>query len=308
MSARLADDPAGRGRRRALPGSRRRRPEARHQFLRALVGELERRGLDDRAEPALGGHPVCLFSSFNFDAAPAALRAPGRKDGAPRRRADRRVPRLRRRHRPEDRRAERGARERDGGAVALQPREAPGARPRAALACRDFEHGRPGALPPAGRARAARRQEGEGGRDELVQQRPQGYGDALWLDRNLDPDRYELTFVGRAPARFKRIRVVGPVASTSRAAARQHDLYLAPSRDDPARTPCSRRSPAVTRGVPRAVPSELVGDAGLPFREDDGSEVLDRLVASSTSGARRSGAVARDVADRYLVLELERPA
>ena len=26
-----------------------------------------------------------------------------------------------------------------------------------------------------------------------------------WLDRNLDPERYEMTFVGRAPARFERI-------------------------------------------------------------------------------------------------------
>ena len=38
-----------------------------HQFLRALVAELERRGLVVELNPDLAGTTVCLFNSFNFD-------------------------------------------------------------------------------------------------------------------------------------------------------------------------------------------------------------------------------------------------
>src|SRR5437763_3722324 len=38
-----------------------------NQFLLALVGELERRGLDVEVNRLSGGTPACLFNSFNFD-------------------------------------------------------------------------------------------------------------------------------------------------------------------------------------------------------------------------------------------------
>ena len=38
-----------------------------HQFLRALVGELERRGLAIEVGTISGDTPACLFNSFNFD-------------------------------------------------------------------------------------------------------------------------------------------------------------------------------------------------------------------------------------------------
>ena len=38
-----------------------------HQFLRALVAELERRGLVVELNRISRGTPVCLFNSFNFD-------------------------------------------------------------------------------------------------------------------------------------------------------------------------------------------------------------------------------------------------
>src|SRR5919204_2409941 len=38
-----------------------------NQFLLALVGEFERRGLDVEVNRLSGGTPACLFNSFNFD-------------------------------------------------------------------------------------------------------------------------------------------------------------------------------------------------------------------------------------------------
>ena len=57
------------------------------QFLRALVGELERRGLKVASNKVLRGTRACLFNSFNFDfgrlrrAARPGLRMVHRVDG-----------------------------------------------------------------------------------------------------------------------------------------------------------------------------------------------------------------------------------
>ena len=66
----------------------------------ALVGELRARGLAVEENRISGGTPACLFNSFNFDF--HRLRRFSRErcaHGAPCRRADRRLSRLRRRHR-----------------------------------------------------------------------------------------------------------------------------------------------------------------------------------------------------------------
>jgi glycosyltransferase involved in cell wall biosynthesis len=133
-----------------------------------------------------------------------------------------------------------------------------------------------------------------------------------WLDRNLDFDRYELTFVGRAPVHFERIRVVGPVPSEEVARLlREQDVYLAPSRDDP----CSNALlEALACGLPAVYRDsgghpELVGDGGLPFHEDpDVPDVLARLLGDLEERRRaiRVPALA-DVADAYLALLGLRP-
>ncbi len=134
-----------------------------------------------------------------------------------------------------------------------------------------------------------------------------------WLDRNLDWDRYELTFVGQSPVSFERIRTVGPVDSAAVAELlRAHDVYIAASRDDP----CSNALlEALACGLPAAFLAsgghpELVGEGGLPFREDEElPSVLDRLVAEleERRAAISTPAIA-DVADRYLeVLGLASP-
>ena len=146
-----------------------------HQFLRALVRELEGRGLAVEPNRISGGTPACLFNSFNFDFRRLRRFArTGRADGAPGRRPDRRVPGLRRRHRRADRGDQRRARRRDDPPVPLLAREAPRARVRAARPGRDPERGRPGDLPSARGARAARGQAGPARRDQLVGQPAEG--------------------------------------------------------------------------------------------------------------------------------------
>lgn len=104
-----------------------------------------------------------------------------------------------------------------------------------------------------------------------------------WLDEHLDWERFEFTFVGRSPVKFKNIRMVAPVPSIELAQIlRQQDLYITASQDDP----CSNSllealscgNPAVylkSGGHP-----EIVKQAGLGF--DSAEEIptlLEQLAA-----------------------------
>ena len=111
-----------------------------------------------------------------------------------------------------------------------------------------------------------------------------------WLDRNLDFDLFEVTFAGNTEATFKRIQVVGPLASGPLAdLLRAHDVYLAASRDDPS-------SNALLEGLACGLPAaflrsgghpELVGKAGIGFGDaEEVPEVLARLASEMTDGAR----------------------
>jgi glycosyltransferase involved in cell wall biosynthesis len=119
--------------------------------------------------------------------------------------------------------------------------------------------------------------------------------------------------VGRAPVEFQHAKTVGPVPTEEVAALlRGHDIYLAPSRDDP----CSNALlEALACGLPAAYLAsgghpELAGDAGLPFSSPaELPDVLDRLLARL--GERRAAIAIpslADVAGRYMaVLGLLRP-
>jgi len=126
-----------------------------------------------------------------------------------------------------------------------------------------------------------------------------------WLDRNLDFERFELTFVGRSSGHYERIRTTGALASGPVAEElRRHDVYIAASRNDP----CSNALlEALACGLPVAYREsgghpELVGDAGLPFSEPEELRGVLEQLARELADRRSAITVTSlsDVADRYL--------
>jgi glycosyltransferase involved in cell wall biosynthesis len=110
-----------------------------------------------------------------------------------------------------------------------------------------------------------------------------GKGAAIyeWMDRNLDPARYEFTFVGNCPVKLRHARMVEPLPSDGLAALlREHDVYITASRNDP----CSNALiEALSCGVPALYYDsgghpELTQFGGLPFqRPTEIPGLLDRL-------------------------------
>ena len=277
------------------------------QFLRALVGELERRGLDVEIDRVSGRTPVCLYNSFNFDF--ARLRRFARSDCRMVHRVDGPIGVYRGFDDGTDRRILEINRLAD--ATVLQSRYSLEEHRELGLELRE-----PTVItnavdpsifhPPAGREPLA------GRRVRVVvtswSDNPRKGSDTLqWLDRNLDHARYELTFAGRAPVTFDRVRTVGPLPSRELAELlRTQDVYLAASLHDP----CSNALlEALACGLPAAYAAsgghpELVGEGGLPFdRADELPGVLDRLV---TELDERRAAISipslAEVADRYLAV------
>jgi glycosyltransferase involved in cell wall biosynthesis len=277
-----------------------------HQFLRALERELTNRGLDVEQNRLSGGTPACLFNSFNFD-----------------------FDRLRRFVRGECRMVHRvdgpigvyrGFDDGTDEAIAEVNRELADStvfQSRFSLE-KHVELGLelrdpvviPNSVDPAIFHRPEQREPLEGRKVRVIAMSwsdnvRKGGKTLAWLDRELDWDRYELTFVGRTSMPLERIRAVGPVDSDEVAERlRRHDVYIAASRDDP----CSNALlEALACGLPAAFLEsgghpELVGEGGLPFHADEEiPEVLDRLVAG-IDGFRAAISVPSiaSVADRYL--------
>jgi glycosyltransferase involved in cell wall biosynthesis len=277
-----------------------------HQFLRALARELSGRGLELEENRLSAGTTACLFNSFNFDFrrlrrfAQAGVRMVHRVDGP--------IGVYRGFDDGTDRRvADLNAELADAtvfqSRYSLEKHRELGFELREPVVI-------PNAVDPAIFHPPERAEPLDGRKVRLIatswSSNPRkGSETFVWLDRNLDWDRYELTFVGQAPARFERIRSLGPVGSAEVAGLlRGHDLYVASSRDDP----CSNALlEALACGLPAAFLEsgghpELVGEGGLPFRADDElPAVLDRLVEEID---RRRAAISvagiSDVADRYL--------
>lgn len=120
-----------------------------------------------------------------------------------------------------------------------------------------------------------------------------------------DRDRYEFTFVGRAPQPLDGVRQVEPLPSRELAEElRAHHLYVAPSLNEP----CSNALlEALACGLPvlyrrSGSHAELVGEAGLGFDdEDDAPRQLERLAQEldERRAEIRTPQLA-EVADRYL--------
>jgi glycosyltransferase involved in cell wall biosynthesis len=277
-----------------------------HQFLRALVGELSRRGLTVELNRISAGTKACLFNSFNFDF--RRLRRFARGDVRFIHRVDGPIGTYRGFDDGTDARiAEINQRLADAtivqSAYSLEAHHSLGIElvdPRPIVNAVDptIFH------PPSTREPLA------GRRVRVIasswSDNPNKGSDALaWLDANLDHDRYAVTFAGRMRESFHNVRVLGPIGLEALAAElRRSDVYLAPSRNDP----CSNALlEALASGLPAAFRRsgghpELVGEGGVPFDEsEEVADALDLLVKELDE--RRTAIRATplsEVADRYL--------
>ena len=105
-----------------------------------------------------------------------------------------------------------------------------------------------------------------------------GFDIYKFLDENLDFNRYEMTFVGRSPVKFERIKYVPPQPSERLAEIlRAHDIFIIASRNDP----CSNALiEALHCGLPAVARNdgghpEIVSEAGELF--EDEQDVLDAI-------------------------------
>ena len=99
-----------------------------------------------------------------------------------------------------------------------------------------------------------------------------GFSTYQYLDSHLDFSRYDYTFIGRSPVRFRNIKVIKPQPSKEIAEhMRRADLYITASHKDP----CSNSLiEALTCGLPAVARNdgghpELIGQGGCLFEKDN---------------------------------------
>ena len=274
-----------------------------NQFLLALVHELERRGASVETNRLSGRTPACLYNSFNFDF--SRLRRFARADVRMVHRVDGPVGVYRGFDDGTDRRI--AAINGLADVTILQSRYSLEKHAELGLELRNPTVV-PNAVDPAIFHPPKQRDQHERLRVITTSwsDNPRKGVDILaWLDRNLDRDELEVTFAGNAQQRFAHIRTVPPLASEPLAELlRSHDVFLAPSRDDP----CSN---ALLEGLACGLPAaflrsgghpELVGDAGIGFDEPDELPGLFRRLRDELEERRARIRVPSlsDVADKYL--------
>jgi glycosyltransferase involved in cell wall biosynthesis len=277
-----------------------------HQFLRALVGELAGRGLEVERNRISGGTAACLFNSFNFDF--ARLRRFAREECRLVHRVDGPIGVYRGFDDGTDARIAEVNRQL-ADATILQSRYSLAKHAELGIELRNpvvVSNTVDPAIfhPPASREPVAGRPLRVAASSWSLNPR-KGADVLAWLDDNLDPSLATVTFIGQPSQPYVRIRHVGPLDSHGVARLlREHDVYLAASRDDP----CSNALlEALACGLPAAYLAsgghpELVGDAGVPFESPE--DVPDALLhlASDLDGYRSRIGIPSlaSIADRYL--------
>ena len=277
-----------------------------NQFLVALIGELERDGLSIELNRLSGGTPGCLFNSFNFDF--SRLRRFARAGARMVHRVDGPIGVYRGFDDGTDALIVRINDELADATIfqsqwSLDKHRQLGVELRNPVVVHN-------AVDPAIFHPPAKQEPIAGRRLRVVatswSSNPRkGAGILAQLDREHDPARVEVTFVGNTDARFEQIRRIPAVPSRELAdILRAHHVYVAASRDDP----CSN---ALLEGLSCGLPAaylrsgghpELVGEGGIGYA--DAAElpgVLERLRGEldERRAAIRVPALA-DVARRYL--------
>jgi Glycosyl transferases group 1 len=254
-----------------------------NQFLRALVGELERRGLRVALNAIPPSTRACLFNSYNFDA--ERLRAFPRRDCRLVHRVDGPLS------------AYRGFDDGTDALITELNRELADAT--VLQSCWSFDRHRQLGIglrdPHVVRNTVDPRIFNATGRATWHGARPlrlisvswsdnenKGGQTYAWLDGILDRSRFEYTFVGRTRHPLPHGRMLPPQPSEELAGLlREHDAFVTASLNDP----CSNALlEALACGLPAVFVRsgghpELVGEAGFGFEcRDEIPALLDRLV------------------------------
>jgi len=266
-----------------------------NQFLLALRGELERRGLRVENNRISAEARACLFNSFNFDF--ARLRCLHRSGCRMVHRVDGPIGSYRGQDDGTDQRIHAINQELADVTVfqsrySLETHEAVGLKFTMPVVIMN-------AVNPMIFYSENRRWESRGRKIRLISSswsnNPNKGGAVYrWLDQHLDWERFEYTFVGHSESAFQNIRIITPVASRELAALlRQHDIYIAASLHDP----CSNALlEALACGLPSIYAQsgghpEIVGKAGLGFSAPESIPfLLDRLI-SEYEGHRQAIAI-----------------
>ena len=89
-----------------------------------------------------------------------------------------------------------------------------------------------------------------------------------YLDNHLDFSKYEMTFVGNTPIKFKNIKIIPPLSSKQLAdTLRQHHIYITASKNDP----CSN---ALLEALSCGLPAIALNSGGHPELIKKGGELF----------------------------------
>ena len=97
-----------------------------------------------------------------------------------------------------------------------------------------------------------------------------GFDVYKWLDENLDFSKYEMTFIGNSPIKFKNIKWIKPLPSEELAKQlKQHDIFVTASKKDP----CSN---SLIEALNCGLPAIAYNDGGHPEIVNKGGELFNK--------------------------------